>query len=213
MNTKRTKAKSRPYAQTARAQSAEATARRIVEAFLERLMTQWFDEITLDKVAHEAGVTVQTVIRRFGSKEGLLAEAVKVMGVQISAQRAAPSGDIDRLVRHLMEDYERTGDAVLRLLALEPRYPDLKPILDYGRGEHRKWVSYGFVDSLKKSKGAARERAIDKLVVVTDVYTWKLLRRDLQRSKPVTENTIKSLITVAIADGREFSPIREVRHA
>ena len=38
------------------ARLSEATGRRIVEAFLARLMTQWFDEITLDLVAADAGV-------------------------------------------------------------------------------------------------------------------------------------------------------------
>src|SRR6266545_3349860 len=61
-------AKPRRYTQGARAQAAEATALRIVDAFLTRLMKQWFDEITLDGVAEDAGVTVQTVVRRFGGK-------------------------------------------------------------------------------------------------------------------------------------------------
>src|SRR5215470_12336753 len=126
----------RAYRQSARAESTEATGRRIVEAFLARLMEQWFDEITLDRVAEDAGVTVQTVVRRFGGKEGLLSNAVETMGPQINAQRAAPPGDIDRLIENLIGDYEKTGDAVIRLLALEPRHPALKKILDFGRREH-----------------------------------------------------------------------------
>ena len=69
----------RHYAQRARAQATEATARRIVDAFLARLMAQWFDEITLDRVAEDAGVTVQTVVRRFGS-----------MMIERNLERAAP---------------------------------------------------------------------------------------------------------------------------
>ena len=65
----------RAYQQNARAESTEATGRRIVDAFLHRLMNHWFDEITLDQVAADAGVTVQTVVRRFGGKDGLLAKA------------------------------------------------------------------------------------------------------------------------------------------
>ena len=96
----------RRYSQSARAQSAEATARRIVDAFLAQLMEQWFDEITLDRVAADAGVTVQTVVRRFGGKEGLLAGAVKTMAPQVSARRATPPGDLGLLVDNLIEDYE-----------------------------------------------------------------------------------------------------------
>ena len=188
------KTTSRSYRQTARAESAEATGRRIVEAFLARLMEQWFDEITLDRVAEDADVTVQTVVRRFGGKEGLLANAVEFMGTQINAQRATAPGDIDRLVENLIGDYEKTGDAVIRLLALEPRHPALKAVLDYGRGEHQRWVSGVFAKALDRLDLEARQRALDALVIVTDVYTWKLLRRDMGRSARATAATMKNLI-------------------
>src|SRR2546423_2368540 len=95
------KSRTRRYLQGARAEAAEATGRHIVEAFLAQLMTQWFDDITLDRVAEDARVTVQTVVRRFGGKEGLLGEAVKIMALQIRAQRGNPQGDIERVVSNL----------------------------------------------------------------------------------------------------------------
>src|SRR3954470_13205998 len=118
------KAAARSYNQSARAQSTEATGQRILDAFLTRLMQQWFDEITLDRVAEDAGVTVQTVVRRFGGKEGLLASSVKTLSAQIDARRATPrdGDDVGRAVDNLVGDYERTGDALIRLLALEPRH-------------------------------------------------------------------------------------------
>src|SRR6266850_657222 len=105
------KTATRSYNQNARAESTEATGRRIVDAFLARLMEQWFDEITLDRVAEDAGVTVQTVLRRFSGKEGLLASAVTIFAEQVKAKRAAPAGDVDRLIENLIADYEKTGDA------------------------------------------------------------------------------------------------------
>jgi AcrR family transcriptional regulator len=191
--------KPRTYAQTVRAEAAEATGQRIVDAFIARLMGQWFDEITLDAVAADADVTVQTVIRRFGGKEGLLAAAVKVVGQQINARRAAPSGDIDRLIHNLVEDYEKTGDPVLRLLALETRHAALKQVTDFGRSEHRRWVAAAFGDSLGKLDAKTEERSIDMLVIATDVYTWKLLRRDMKRGITETQQTIKKMISNIIA--------------
>jgi len=188
----------RRYAQRARAQSTEATGRRIKAAFLARLMTQWFDEITLERVAHDAAVTVQTVLRRFGGKEGLLASAVRSLAKQIEARRAAPPGDLDQLVDNLISDYERTGDAVIRLLALEPRHPALKKVLDLGRNHHRQWAARAFAEPLRRPEPPARQRALDELVVITDVYTWKLLRRDMGRSVGVTTATMKNLILATI---------------
>jgi AcrR family transcriptional regulator len=188
----------RIYHQSTRSESTEATGRRIIEAFLPRLMTQWFDEITLDSVAADAGVTVQTVVRRFGGKEGLLTGAVATLADRIEAQRAAPPGDLDQLVNNLVGDYEKTGDAVVRLLALEPRHPALKAVLDIGRAEHRQWTANAFADRLERLEPATRTRALDALVVVTDVYAWKLLRRDMGRSLRATVATLQNLIRTTI---------------
>jgi AcrR family transcriptional regulator len=188
----------RSYHQSARAEAAEATAHRIVEAFLTRLMKQWFDEITLDLVAEDAGVTVQTVVRRFGGKEGLLTGAVKVFGDQINARRAAPSGQVDELIENLIADYEKTGDAVIRLLALEERHAVLESVLELGRGEHRGWVNTAFAATLASLETSARERTLDALVIITDVYTWKLLRRDMGRSTRETAAAMKNLIQATI---------------
>lgn len=188
----------RVYSQTARAQSAEATGTRIIEAFLARLMAQWYDEIKLDCVAEDAQVTVQTVIRRFGGKDGLLACAAKVFGQQVNARRAAPPGDIAGAINGLLTDYEQSGDGVIRLLALESRHDALKDVLNFGRSEHRTWVAAAFADPLARMSKAEREQTLDALVIATDVYTWKILRRDLQRSIVVTARTIKQLIQAAI---------------
>jgi AcrR family transcriptional regulator len=189
----------RRYSQVARAASAEETARRIVESFLELLMTEWFDGITLDRVAARAGVAVPTIVRRFGGKDGLLAAVVPVLSAQVGERRAAPPGDVAAAVARLIADYEQVGDSVIRVLALEPRYPAVEPLTSLGRAQHRQWISTTFADSLPGFKGEARERALDALVIATDVYTWKLLRRDMKRSLEDTAKTMKDLILAATA--------------
>jgi hypothetical protein len=42
--------------------------------------------------------------------------------------------------------------------------------------------------------GPARKRRVAALVALTDVYTWKLLRRDLGLSRSETERTLAELI-------------------
>jgi AcrR family transcriptional regulator len=190
----------RGYSQRARAQSAAATRQRIVDAFLARLMQQWYDEITLDRVAEDAGVTVQTVVRRFGGKEGLLADAVSTLGRQIKERRGTPPGDVERLVKNLIEDYEQTGDAVIRVLALEPRHAALKEFLEVGRRWHRDWVAGLFAEELASIDAVSHKRALDALVIITDVYTWKILRRDMARSVAATGRTMKCLIRATIAE-------------
>jgi AcrR family transcriptional regulator len=197
-------AQPRRYTQRARAQTSEATAQRIIDAFLDRLMKHWFDEITLDSVAADAGVTVQTLLRRFGGKEGLLTDAVKILANRIDERRASSPGNLDRLVANLIGDYEKTGDAVIRLLAVEPRHPALGAFLDYGRSRHRRWASEAFAETLGKLGAAGHTRALDALVIVTDVYVWKLLRRDMGRSVAASAAIIKGLVRALIAELTNF---------
>jgi AcrR family transcriptional regulator len=189
----------RRYRQTTRAESAAATGRRIVGAFVEQLSKQWYDEVTLDRVAEDAGVTVQTIVRRFGGKVGLLSHAIGAMKLQAKQRRASPPGDIERLVRNLIDDYEISGDTVIRLHALEQRHPALHEQLKLARGWHRKWIRKVFADQLAKLPAKERGATLDALVIATDVYTWKLLRRDMGRSLAATRAAMKSMIRSAVA--------------
>jgi hypothetical protein len=74
----------------------------------------------------------------------------------------------------------------VRLLALEERMPSLQPLLARGRASHREWVETMF--------GAPE--LTPELVVATDVYTWKLLRRDQGLSR---KNTLASMLKIVQA--------------
>jgi AcrR family transcriptional regulator len=170
----------------ARADRAAETGRAILEAALTLFAERWLDQITLDEVAARAGVTVQTVIRRFGTKEGLIAAAGELANTRVSEQRdEAPVGDIAGAIDNLMAHYEEVGDRVLRLLAQEERWPALRPLADAGRVGHRAWVERKFAPFFA-APGIGREpHLLPALVAATDVYVWKVLRRDqgLDRSQ------------------------------
>jgi AcrR family transcriptional regulator len=172
-------AKPRPYRQRVRAAAAAATGRRILDAFIGLMRERWLEDVTLDEVARAAGVTVQTVVRRFGGKDGLLAAADAHLQQEITARRATPPGVVERAIPALVADYEVTGDLVVRLLAQEPRHPALSGLLGRGRAFHRAWVAGVFAPWLGPLPPPARERRLAALIVITDVYTWKLLRRDM----------------------------------
>src|SRR5215475_225141 len=106
--------KSRSYEMRARAASAAATAERVIAAARNRFGRQPYDEVTLEMLAADAGVTVQTVLRRFGSKDGLVRAVWTAAQPEVAAQRdAAPSGDLPGTVANLAEHYEHFGDEVL----------------------------------------------------------------------------------------------------
>ena len=54
-----------------RAEAEQVTGEAILDAALAAFAQEPFDRVTLQRIAAASGVTVQTVIRRFGSKEQL----------------------------------------------------------------------------------------------------------------------------------------------
>jgi AcrR family transcriptional regulator len=161
---------------TARAEAAERTRDRILAAATELAGERFLDEISLEDIAARAGVATRTVIRRFGNRANLVAAAFDQANAQVSDRRDETlPGDVADAVEALFDDYERWGDALLMLLAQERRHVELKPLLDEGRELHRKWVERVFLlrDELHRAQ----------LVAVTDVYVWKLLRRDSKLSR------------------------------
>src|SRR5438874_554718 len=190
----------RTYRQAARAEAAEVTGRRIVESFLTALREQWLEDITLEKVARDAGVAAQTVIRRFGGKPGLLEAAAAEVEVEVRSARGLPRGDLETAVANLCTDYESSGDMLVRLLAQEARHPALRPLLELGRAHHRQWVADVAEPWLDDLDEPAREAALDALVASMDVYIWSLLRRDMGRSADQTRTTILRMAQAVLHD-------------
>lgn len=172
---------------TARAEAADRTRRQILGAAAELASERFIDEISLDAVAERAGVAVRTVIRRFGSRENLLRAAIDAANTQVATRRdETPPDDVADAVDALFDDYERWGDPLLMLLAQEQRHPELRPLLDDGRDMHRRWVERVF--------SPRDELHTAQIVAVTDVYVWKLLRRDMKLSRRRAERALHGMI-------------------
>ncbi len=179
----------------ARAESAAATGERILDAAVEVFWEQPTDRVSLDDVARRAGVAVQTVIRRFGGKDGLLTAAAEREATRVRVQRdQAPAGDVRGAVRVLVEHYEELGERVLTLLAEERRVPGLREVAGRGRLLHRQWCERVFAASLLPRSGVERQRRLAQFVAVCDVYTWKLLRLDAGLSRRQTELALFELL-------------------
>ncbi|MGK2939901.1 MAG: TetR family transcriptional regulator [Solirubrobacteraceae bacterium] len=79
----------------ARAGAAAETERRIIDAALELFSERLYDQVALAGIAAAAGVSSQTVIRRFGSNEGLVAAAASSSrhATSTSGRRCAETSD------------------------------------------------------------------------------------------------------------------------
>lgn len=169
--------KTRRYDMRARQESTAATRNTIVDAAIDVVVAERSLGITLGAVAERAGVTVKTVLRHFGSRESLIEAAYLAVREAVLAERIPPPGDRAAAMTVLIEHYEARGDMVLGLLGEEDDDPRARLMCEGGRTLHREWVAEAFGAELPLEP-RERDRIIDALVVATDVYSWKLLRRD-----------------------------------
>lgn len=179
---------------TQRADAAAATGERILDAAVDAFWDSAFDP-TIREVAERAGVSEQTVIRRFGNKEQLLEAAGRREFQRVAAQRdTAPSGDTAGALKVLVDHYEEHGEGALKMLANEDRLDSLREITENGRAYHQEWCERVFTDALRSLHGTDRKRRLAQLIAVTDVYTWKLLRIDRRLSRRQTELAMRELV-------------------
>jgi AcrR family transcriptional regulator len=189
---------------SARAAAAEATRERIVAAAQDAFMNQWYDDVTVRGIAASAGVALQTVLNHFPTKDALCAAANERLARSIeSARWSVQPGDLSGAIETLVDDYERTGDSNIRMLAVEERVPAVQPWIALGRKGHQDWCEQMFAPALEELTGPQRARRLAQLVVATDVYTWKLLRRDKGLSRSETITAMRELVAALHEQRRE----------
>jgi AcrR family transcriptional regulator len=186
----------RSYTMRARAEATEATRRRILESAVALAEERLSLEIVLADVAERAGVSVQTVLRHFGSKENLFAATLAHQLGQVRAERETPVGDVTAAVATITTFYERTGDWMLAILAQERVDEACGQVVNHGRALHREWVSTTFAPQL--AGRADRDALVDLLIVATDLYTWKLLRRDAGHDQATTAERMLHLVRAVL---------------
>lgn len=184
----------RTYTMGARADGVAATRDRIARCALELFVEHWYEDVTLAAIAEAAGVSHQTVLNHFASKDGVRRAVADILARDTRGRRRkATPGDARSAVTTLVGEYERFGDANVRWAITSDRVSGLTALLDEARAAHQEWLVDMFGEQLPPS-GAARRRAVNALHAATDVYTWKLLRRDLKLGRPETERTMIELV-------------------
>jgi len=188
--------KSRGYTSPVRARAAELNRQRILRAALARISAAYYDDVTLDQIAAGAGVTVQTVLRRFGSKEGVVRALSDSMAPDVTAQRdEAPVGDVPGIITNLVEHYESIGDLVMLLLRQEERVAPFAEVTASGKAYTLGWIDRVFAPWLAERTEGERALLRAQLFAVCDTYMWHLLRRQQGLSRRETESALVGLVT------------------
>ena len=191
----------RTYSMDVRGKKAAATRERVLEVTQE-LFAAKSTEFTLENVASTAGTSVQTVLRAFGSKEKLILEAMGSFRATVPPRDEMPQSTAEAVAR-LFDDYEVIGDRVVGMLAEEHRIPGLELVAAEGRERHRAWVEAAFATQLAGFPARIRRAFVPALLAATDVYVWKVLRRDLGLDQKAAQAAVERLVRGVLINDKE----------
>jgi AcrR family transcriptional regulator len=191
----------RPYRQVARAEATERTRRAILDAAQALFRDEELYDLPLDRIAARAGVSTRTLLRHFGSREGLFEAALADAEATMAASRQAVPGDVDGAIEALVAHYEAVGDKTVRRLAAAERYPLVRRVVESGERLHEEWVAEVFAADLERLERPARERRLALVATVTDVYVWQLLRRRHGLDRAAAVSAIRVLVEQARTAG------------
>lgn len=188
----------RQYVMRSRAEQKEQTRQRILQSTLSLAFERPIMAIALPDVARRASVSVQTILRQFGSRDALFDATESFAERAVLAERETEPGGVGHALETIVDHYELRGDGVLLLLGQESWEPRAATITASGRQLHRSWVERAFGPLLPDAEDEEHDALVDLLVVATDVFTWKLLRRDRGHSPEETADRMKRLVTAVL---------------
>lgn len=190
-----TEGKQRPYKQVARAQAQERTREALLDCATDEFFKGNWLKTSLKSLSARAGVTKQTLLRHFGSKDGLLMQAMMRGAAQVRDQRwRAPVGDISGAVDNLLEHYDEWGERSMRIGAWQRGPAVLVMFSQVARQVHYDWVEYAFAPWLEPLRGDARERRRAALIMLCDLQSWWILSHDLELARSEVHAILVDLI-------------------
>lgn len=148
----------------------------MIEAVFALIDRGSFGEVTLQGVADEAGVSLKTVVRHFGSKEELLRQAMDEARVVEEDNRSVPVGDLDAVCRALAERYEVMAEQIYRMGDVELTYPWLSDWVQMARTSHLDWLAEAF-DPWLPAERPEREDRLMCLFSATEIRSWWAIRQ------------------------------------
>jgi AcrR family transcriptional regulator len=184
----------------ARKDAQQRTRDALIDAASNAFFSDSWPQSSLESLSAKAGVTKQTLLRHFGSKEGLLMQALMRGAAQIREQRwGARPGDVSSAVENLLDHYDAWGERSMRVSSWQ-RGPAMLAVLSQGaRQVHYEWVDHAFAPWLEQLDGEQRTNRRAALIALCDVQTWWILSHDLKLARSQVHRTLTDLIERALA--------------
>ncbi len=190
----------RQYKQVAREQAQQRTRDALLETAIDEFYGERWNETSLTALAARAGVTKQTLLRHFGSKEGLLIQALVRSATQVLDERwSAPVGDIGGAVENLLDHYEVWGPRARRIGAWQDAPPALAKLSQAGRQLDYQWIEFVFAPQLERLSEAGSSRLRAELIVICDVQSWWILAHDLRLGRSEVKTVLTGMVERAVS--------------
>jgi len=192
-------ARARPYRSQLRAQQAEETRERILEATV-RVMARGLASVSIPAVAREASVSVPTVYRHFGTKRDLLAALRPYFVRRAGLDELVPPRSVAEVRDFLHWNFERLEslDDLARVALASPAAEEVRQVDTPGRlGMTRRFADTIAPDLPERD----RDRIARLLVVLTSSSALRVWRDHLGSSVDETADDLEWVLSLAIATG------------
>ncbi len=187
----------RSYDSPLRAQQAEETRGRILDAAV-RVMARGIASLSVPAVAREAGVSVPTVYRHFGTKNDLIVAVYPHLVSRAGLNKLAPPRSMDELragLRALFSQVESFDDLARAVMA--------SPAADEARRltmPDRIAMFHAFADSIEpKLSSVDRDRIARLVLVMTSSASMRMWRDHLGLSVDAAVDDVDWVIRAAVA--------------
>jgi AcrR family transcriptional regulator len=187
-----------------RAGQAQATRVRILEATL-RVMARGIASVSVPAVAREAGVSIPTVYRHFGTKQDLLAAVYLHVVGRAAPAEFAPPRTLDELrngVRAIFEGLD-SADDLARAAMASPAAAEARRLGMPARLEIYRRLADAIAPNLAQPD---RSRIARVLTILISMSALRLWRDHLGSSVDEAADDIDWVIRAAVAAGTRSEP-------
>ncbi len=196
---------------------ADQTRHDILHTARHLFARQGYAATSVTDIAREAGVAVQTIYARLGSKRGMLMALIDLIDEEADASglaagiRAAttPEDTLAAEVRLTRMFQERCGDIIGALFAAAAVEPDLAAAVAEGQRRHRDGARLAvarIADLGGLRVGLAPDRAGALIAIATTHEAWRELRAAYQLSWDDAEALLRDMLGRAVLRPRPAPP-------
>jgi AcrR family transcriptional regulator len=193
-------ASGREYRSELRARQAEETRARILDATV-RVIAGGLPYVSIPAVAREAGVSIPTVYRHFGTKRGLLAAVYPHSVSRAGLDKIQPPGSIDELRAGMRAYFDRleSFDDLARAAMASPASQEVRAL----NMPDRLAIFRRVADSIvPRPSEVDRDRIARLLIVLTASSSVRLWRDQLGASVDEAADDVDWVIDAVIASAK-----------